>query len=232
MWTYYGTKKRLAKYYPTPIYEEIVEPFCGAAQYSLFGDNWKKQVYLYDIYDKVIDCWKYLINATKDDILSLPDFFAGDSLDDHKYLSVEERALIGFCINPGSASPKVTARAQGNWSLPQAGRPSMWNRTKLEIAENLYKVKHWKAEVKDYRDINSYDKSAWFIDPPYQHGGIYYRYSSKKINYFDLAEWCKSREGQVIVCENTEATWLDFEPLVELNGQRHKTTEAIWYRED
>lgn len=46
MWTYYGTKKRIAKNYPAPIYDTIIEPFAGAAQYSLYGDNWKKKVIL------------------------------------------------------------------------------------------------------------------------------------------------------------------------------------------
>jgi hypothetical protein len=45
-----------------------------------------------------------------------------------------------------------------------------------------------------------------------------------------LAEWCKSREGQVIICENSKATWMDFQPLRELSGQRHKTLEVIWTR--
>ena len=32
---------------------------------------------------------------------------------------------------------------------------------------------------------------------------------------------------QVIVCENTKANWLYFKPLIEITGQRVKTTEAI-----
>ena len=58
--------------------------------------------------------------------------------------------------------------------------------------------------------------------------GQYYRFNNKKIDYTKLAEWCKERQGQIIVCENTKADWLDFKPLVELQGQLHKTTEAIW----
>ena len=30
MWTYYGTKKRIAKNYLAPIYDTIIEPFAGA----------------------------------------------------------------------------------------------------------------------------------------------------------------------------------------------------------
>ena len=79
MWTYYGTKKRIAKNYPAPIYDTIIEPFAGAAQYSLYGDNWKKKVILLDKYDVVSRVWDYLINtATKERILALPNMNIGD----------------------------------------------------------------------------------------------------------------------------------------------------------
>jgi len=37
-----------------------------------------------------------------------------------------------------------------------------------------------------------------------------------------------SRNGQVIVCENTKADWMDFKPLKKMKGSLHTTTEAIW----
>jgi len=37
-----------------------------------------------------------------------------------------------------------------------------------------------------------------------------------------------SRNGQVIVCENTKADWLPFKPMVEMQGTMFRTTEAIW----
>ena len=33
-----------------------------------------------------------------------------------------------------------------------------------------------------------------------------------------------------IVCENSEANWMDFKPLVDIQGQKHKTKEVIFYR--
>lgn len=48
------------------------------------------------------------------------------------------------------------------------------------------------------------------------------------MNYDELREWITSREGQVIVCENSEAEWLDFKPLKNLQGQRRKTVEVVW----
>jgi site-specific DNA-adenine methylase len=230
MWPFYGTKRHLAPLYPGPKYGIIIEPFAGAAQYSMYEDNWKKQVYLIDKDPKIVSVWQYLKAASPASILKLPDMYAGDSVNNFTQLSPEERWLIGYCINPGSSSPKITARASGNWSLPQAGRPSLWNRYKLEIADNLYKIRHWTICLGNYDYIHNPidDKFTWFIDPPYQFGGQYYRYGNSKINYSELAEWCKLREGQVIVCENSKANWLPFTPLAELNGQLHKTMEVIY----
>ena len=216
MWTYYGTKNRIAKYYPKPEFDTIIEPFAGAAQYSLFGDNWHKNVYLIDKYEVIARVWQYLIDATEKDILALPDLEIGENVDDFKLLSDEEKWLMGFCINPASACPKKTT-----------SKRSRWNKNKLEIAKNVYKVKHWKVKCDEFKNIKNI-KATWYIDPPYKYGGIYYRMNNKNIDYQDLAEWCKTRNGQTIVCENTKADWLDFKPLVKMNGQLHQTMESIW----
>src|SRR5690606_2290087 len=78
-----------------------------------------------------------------------------------------------------------------------------------------------------YEDLQN-EEATWFIDPPYQFGGEHYIESTKNIDFVKLAEWCKERNGQVIVCENTKATWLPFKPMKEMQGSQHKTTEAIW----
>ena len=220
MFSYYGTKLRVAKYYPKPIYPTIIEPFCGAAQYSLYGDNWKKNVILIDKYDKVARIWQYLMASSKESILGLPDLDVGDKVDSFTQLCDEERWLIGFSINTASAIPKKTA-----------SKRSAWNKHKVFIANNIYKIKHWTLILGEYNVLDNF-KATWFIDSPYQHGGIYYRMNSSKIDYSVLGDWCKSRNGQVIVCENTKADWLDFKPLVVMNGQLHKTTEAIWTNGD
>ena len=59
-------------------------------------------------------------------------------------------------------------------------------------------------------------------------GGHKYRYGNKKINFNKLAEWCKTRAGQVIVCENTKADWMDFKSMAKMRGCVRETTEAIW----
>ena len=218
MWSYYGTKKRIAKHYPSPRYNRIIEPFCGAAQYSLYGDNWKNDVWINDKYVVVYRIWKWLIEEVEPyDIKSLPDMFHGDKVDDHT-LCDEEKMLIGFCINSASSQPKKTT-----------AKYNSWNRAKHEISDNLYKIKHWKITNLSFDEMDN-EQATWFIDPPYQYGGQWYHSSvnNKKIDFEKLACYCRERSGQVIVCENSKADWLDFTPLVEMNGQLHKTTEVIW----
>lgn len=221
MFSYYGTKKKLSPNYPKPQFDTIVEPFAGAAMYSLFGNNWEKQVILNDKYDRVYQAWNFLINhASIEDIKGLPGFKAGLKLDDLN-ISDEEKTLLGFYANPASAVPKKTVSKRGEIS---------WGRHKKYLIDNLYKVKHWKILNEDYNNLENIE-ATWFIDPPYQFGGQYYHssVSNNHMDYNELSEWCYSRNGEIIVCENDKADWLPFKPLVELNGQLHKTMEVMYH---
>ena len=67
------------------------------------------------------------------------------------------------------------------------------------------------------------------LTPPYQFGGEHqYKHNNKKINFKQLGEWCMSRKGQIIVCENTKADWMPFKPMIDMTGTKYTTTEAIW----
>jgi len=217
MWSYYGRKTKVVKHYPRPKYGLIIEPFAGTAVYSLYEDNWKNEVILADKYDVITKIWNYLKQAKEEDILRLPVLKKGERVPE--YLAEEEKYLIGFCINRGSSIPKKAASSYNSWE-----------RYKEVIASNLHKIRHWQILNCDYRELEN-KEATWFIDPPYAHGGSYYKHNSKSINYEELAEWCKSRKGQVIVCENTKADWLPFKPLADMRGTKFTTTEAVWYKE-
>ena len=222
MFSYYGTKKKISKYYPKPSFDTIIEPFAGAAMYSLFSNNWEKEVILCDKYDKVFMAWDYLINkASENDIKGLPDLIEGLNLDSLS-ISKEEKALLGFFCNPSSAVPKKTVTPRGAKS---------WERHQNFLIENLHKVKHWKIYNKSYDELENIE-GTWYIDPPYQYGGEYYHSSTsnKHIDYEQLGAWCMSRNGEIIVCENSKADWLNFEDLTQLKGQLHVTTEVIYYK--
>ena len=215
MFYYYGTKKQLAKYYPKPKKDVIVEPFCGAAQYSL--KYWKKDVFLYDIDELIIRLWQYLQSATEQDVKSLPRFKAGDDIRDFK-LSEGESLFCGYMAGISFAKRNIVSSMASKTI----------NNDILKISKNLYKIKHWQVKRLDYKEIPNID-ATWFIDPPYIKGGHKYRYSNKNIDYDFLAEWCKTRSGDVIVCENADAGWLDFLPIVQINGNaNHKKIEAMW----
>jgi len=217
MWSYYGSKSKIVAYYPNSKYGTIIEPFAGTAQYSLYGNNWKKKVILYDKYPIIINVWKYLINANPEKILALPNIEDGATVDNYN-LTTDEKHLIGFCINRGSAQPKKSPAKFNNW-----------NENKQRIAMDLHKIKHWKVFHGSYEDAPDVE-ATWFIDPPYQFAGKWYHssVSNKSINYPLLGGFCKTRRGQVIVCENIEANWLSFKPLTSFYGQLHNRTEAIW----
>jgi len=215
MFSYYGSKSKIVKKYPKPIYDLIIEPFAGSARYSLLYAD--KQVILNDSYKVIADIWEYLITATKEQIEQLPELNKGDDIRTLDLPQVEKK-LVGFMINRGSVSPR---NIYTNWAF----RGNEIRRTKTRILNNLERIRHWKVYNKDYQELENID-ATWFIDPPYQNGGIHYK--KNIIDYQELAEWCKSRKGQIIVCENSKATWLNFKPLVKMYGQGHTTIESIY----
>lgn len=214
MWSYYGSKSKIVHLYPPPKYGKIIEPFAGSARYSL--KYFDRDVTLYDKYKVIVDLWKYLQQASCNDIMNLPDIEQGKTVDDYN-LSNEEKYLIGFCINGGSAQPKKSPKAFSTWDV----------RKRKDIASQLDKIRHWNVILGDYNDVQN-DCATWFVDPPYKFGGEWYVCGNQKIDYDKLSEWCMSRAGQIIVCENTKASWLPFVPLKQMRGSKYTTTEAYW----
>lgn len=217
MFYFYGRKKRIANKYPQPRFDTIIEPFSGSAAYSMLYSE--KNVILNDIDEIIYKTWDYLINVDLEEIRNLPFLEKGESLNDEKfnYLTTEQKYLIGFYLNPGSAQPKKSP-----------GKFCAWHeKNKNNLLEDIERVRHWKITNKSYLDLDNIE-ATWYIDPPYEKQGKWYRHSCNGIDYEELGEWCKSRKGQVIVCENAGAEWLDFEYLLDLQGQKNKNVEVIW----
>lgn len=220
MFGYYGSKSKIINLYPKPKFDKIVEPFAGSAQYSLL--YWEKDVTLVDKYDTIIKLWKWLQQCSKQDVLSIPHITLGQTVDDLKFDCEEQKILLGFLITGAPSTPKKTP---SKWKV--VDRPNTQNYKLNLIANNLYKIKHWNILLGDYRELPN-KEATWFIDPPYQFGGEYYKYSNKDINYTELKDWCVSRKGQVIVCENSNANWMDFHPLTYMRGNKKTTVECVW----
>lgn len=223
MWSYYGSKSKVVKKYPEPTRDIIIEPFAGSARYSLL--YWERDIILIDKYNVIIRMWKWLQECSPTDILSLPKMMPGETTDDFNFDCIEAKWLMGFMVQQGVNAPRKTvSKVFGGGKMGK-----VIERDKQRVADNLHKIRHWKFIQGDYRSVYNLD-ATWFIDPPYQHGGQYYRssVSNKHIDFPKLAEWSKSRNGQVIVCENTKADWMEFKPLAEMQGSKNRTTEAMW----
>lgn len=219
MWSYYGAKTNIIDLYPKPIHDKIIEPFAGTARYAL--KYFEKDVLLVDKYEVIAKIWKWLQKCSPNDILTLPTFKVGENINSFKYDCDEQRMLIGFMVCFGGANPRHVA------SPRVRDRPNhMPNRIKF-IAENLFKIRHWNIVHGSYEDIEN-QVASWFIDPPYQVGGHVYNQSNKNLDFDSLSQWCKSRHGQVIVCESAKAKWLPFVPLGQQNNLSGNYKESIW----
>ena len=224
MFSYYGSKSKIVDYYPPPKHKKIIEPFAGSARYSL--KYWENDVLLIDKYDVIIKIWQWLQMCSINDIKRLPILKQGEKLSDYITLSNEERLFMGFCIQQGGASPCNVATMYNTFYNP--GRKENCIERALKKTINILpKIKHWTIIQGCYTEIPN-EEATWFIDPPYQFGGNRYRYSNRNINFIELSEWCKSRTGQSIVCENTKANWMDFVQLRKNSGSKYVTTESIW----
>lgn len=224
MFPFYGSKWNIAKLYPVPAFGTVIEPFAGSAAYSLF--HGVEHAVLVDADPVVVSVWRYLIGATVDEVLALPDLPApGDSVLDHD-LSPGARALIGFWLNRGSAVPKLTRtaysartdKAQLNWGP----------RAKERIASQLEHVRGWQAVHASYEEVPDV-ALTWFVDPPYVDKGRHYR--ARFNRHDELGEWVQSRRGQVIVCEGVGAEWLPFRPLGHFKTSTGRALEVVWHRE-
>lgn len=224
MWSYYGAKTNVIKYYPPPKYGRIMEPFAGSARYAL--EYFDREITLIDKYEDIIKIWKWLQKCSPKDILSLPSSVKhGQKLSDLKWDCEEQLLLMGFIVGCGAERPRNLVGYRKT-----TDRPNHVNFNLKKIAANLFKIKHWEILYGDYTESEDII-ATWFIDPPYEFGGQAYVMSNRNINFKSLAEWCRNRGGQVIVCENSKATWMDFYPLKKQRGSQFSSTEVIWTNE-
>jgi hypothetical protein len=228
MFSYYGSKWRLSPAYPPPLHSVIIEPFAGSACYSLLHGAAAAnplfrppEVHLYDKNEKVCMVWQYLIGASEYEIMALPLLRPDEQIP--VSLPQEARYLLGFWTTKGSSTPstkmaKTENNQFGHWSA----------NIRRRVADQVKYIEHWTITHRCYSEIE--DRTAtWFIDPPYMVGGEHYVYSD--IDYDRLRGWCLSRSGQVIVCENGSADWMQFRPLAKTKGFRRDSTESVWTRQ-
>ena len=212
MFYYYGRKKQIARHYPAPEQDLIIEPFAGAASYALHEHNWRKEVILIEKDKKVADIWEWLIEeATPSIIEKLPDLTIGEKSSEFLHI-IHAASKMAFKYKTIKTTP-VLAR---NWEI-----------SKRVMASSVHKVKHWKIVNADYSEAPNVS-ATWFIDPPYKaDAGEGYAHGSSKIDYAKLAEWIDKLKGQVICCEGSEGDYLPFKPLLDLPGIAGKRSKEV-----
>lgn len=227
LFSFYGAKHSAATRYPAPRHDVVVEPFAGSAGYSCL--HHQKQVRLYDADHRVVGVWQYLIRATQNEVRRLP--VDPDRLGDAPQ---EARWLIGFWMQHGRTTPATRPSA---WMLSGERRDSYWGPVVRElIAQTVPKIRHWTVEMTEWPGVPDVE-ATWFVDPPYNNAaGRCYSYQLRE-PYQRLGDWCRTRRGQVIVCENAGAAWLPFRPFGSWHsapgpGKRRTTAEVIWTNDD
>lgn len=223
MWSYYGAKTNLVDLYPKPKHSKIIEPFAGSARYSL--KYFDRDVLLVDKYEVIVKIWKWLQKCSPNDILKLPRLKQNQTVNDFNFDCEEAKLFMGFIIGCGAERPRIKATDRKT-----RDRPNRINYNLKRVAAQLYKIRHWVIRSGSYDQIKN-EPATWFIDPPYEYGGQAYVCSNKSIDFVSLSSYCIERKGQVIVCENTKASWMDFKPMIRQRGSLKSTVEAIWSNE-
>jgi site-specific DNA-adenine methylase len=220
MFKYMGGKWRVAKHYPRPRYGTVVEPFAGSAGYSSYWVDSIDKAILNDLDPKLASIWRWLIRAEREEILELPLLAVGEAIPD--WVTGARREFLAR-RSMSSAKPWYKWTALGYFT--QA--------VKARVADDLAKIRTWESHNLDYKELPDIE-ATWFIDPPYvgRLGGMY-EFGNKWFDYSALADWCMSRRGQVIVCENEGADWLPFRQLATVrgcvrSGKEMASREVIW----
>lgn len=220
---YFGSKWKLARLYCRPRCEHVIEPFAGAAGYSVYWEP--KKVTLIELNPVVHGVWKYLRRVSAREVMRLPSNITHvDELPPR--VCQEAKWLIGFWFGEGVTKPAV---CRSNWARTPILAARFWSETiKRRIASQVDHIRHWEIIEGSYEDAPDV-KAHWHIDPPYDNA-VGSRYPENGIDRKSLAKWCRERLGWIQVCENDGATWLPFRPqslLTTLRGRGY-SVESLY----
>lgn len=231
LFSFFGAKWTLAPHYPGPLHRTIVEPFAGSACYAL--RHAARDVVLVEKDPAIASIWRYLLRVTPREVLALPDIGRDEDLDALP-IAEEARRLIAFCV---SKAQRYAVHKPSPWfrEYPEKFWPGVF---RPRIADAVDRIRHWRLIEGDYTEAPPV-RATWFVDPPYEVAGRAYRHGAKDLDFDALAGWCRSRDGQVIVCENVGATWLPFRPLAlrdsistRVSDTPTRNHEAVWFGGD
>lgn len=229
LFKYFGSKWQTAKHHPAPIYDTIIEPFAGSACYACHYPE--REVILFDKDPDVVALWQWLISADPAEIMSLPV----ESL-------VQGQDLRELGLSDGSAlliRHWQRSCSTQSWTVSSRNNKSgQWDRSaQRQVAANVQRIRHWNAFCVPFEELPDC-QATWFCDPPYQHVHGY-KHTRKAIDFQQLAHFCATRSGQVVVCEQQGADWLPFEHFrtiaaktkERMSGEKMaRDLEVLWHR--
>lgn len=228
---YYGSKHRIIPHYPEPRHKLIVEPFAGSASYALRYPD--RDVLLCETDDEVAELWRGLLAATPAEVRDLPVCPELPPQLDIRTLDLPAWAKYLIKYNQRVGMSKC-------WTISGWGaRRGFWTAHDRDgIAARLPTIKHWQVFHGSIVDQPITGAATWFVDPPYEAQATVYRNAAP--DFQALGQWCREREGQVIVCEAPHKdgrlpTWLPFRHLTMARvgpgggGDSHEErSELIW----
>lgn len=225
-WRYYGGKWRSAPRYPAPRHDTIIEPFAGAAGYALRYPE--REVLLIEKYAVIAEIWRWLIQASVDQVMAVPLVDATTDLP--SWTPAGARHLVGFCLQDTAKRP-CTNLSAGMRRKREAGEDRGWSeKMRARVASQVVQIRHWRVIEGDYTTAPDVC-ATWFIDPPYARTGVHYKHGSRGLDYTQLGAWCRRRRGQVMVCEEGLADWLPFQRLYDAttkSNHQSGTQELLW----
>jgi 16S rRNA G966 N2-methylase RsmD len=230
MFYYYGGKARLAGKYPAPRHPLIIEPFAGAAGYSMHHlrrGNAERAI-LVEKDPRVVALWRRLLALSPAEVLAIPIPEVGTVTDDFLYMTTATSNGVA-----GSRRMTVTSRM-----------PELVGMMARRIADLLpYVAGRVEVIEGDYRAAPLVD-ATWFVDPPYQPHvdkvtstktanpqGMGYApgCTAALLDFDELGRWCGALPGQVIAVEQAGADWLPFQALASsADSQGRRKAEVIW----
>lgn len=229
-WRYYGAKWRIAPRYPAPRHRTIIEPFAGAAGYSLRYPD--RDVILIEKYHVIAEIWRWLIAATPDEVRAIPTVDAVADLPE--WVPDGARWLVGFNLAIARQQPavRVSGHVVARRLFPGRVVEGWTVQRREQTAQQVLQIKHWHIIEGDYSAAPDIE-ATWFVDGPYRgEAGRRYTCSSNHLDYPALGRWCRARLGQTIVCEAAGADWLPFSPFGVVKGMKPAgSREAIWWQD-
>lgn len=224
---HFGSKWTLSKYYPQPLFDTIIETHAGSAGYACLHSE-GRAVVLSEVDPETARTWQWLIERAN--LGGLPenmpfDLTVGDDL----------REAVGAAFGMGAADFVRRWQRVGRttcWTVSKWGtgsHPGMWTpQTWERINVQLPAIRDWLVFPGSYRDLPDIHDATYFVDPLYKGFPKVYPNCPPE-DYEFLAQWCLTRRGQVIVCEQEGADWLPFHELkrciggARCHGSKHYT---------